>query len=268
MYKKLRGFVRAVRIRITHAIGLLSHSKRKIPDFLIVGAQKGGTSSLYFYLKFHPNIKRPIKKEIHYFNIYFSKGLKWYKAHFPLQSEKYLTGEASPDYLFHPETPQRVKALNSNMKLILLMRDPIERAYSAYQMNKRMGIDPRATFEDAVQFELEHQEEFKEVYNYEKHNFFYLERGLYAKQLKNWTASFDEDQILLIKSKDFFSQTKNVLLKTYEFLNIESKLPPTLKPMNVGKYPPISKEVYEKLKTYYSEDAEALKTNWQIEFFT
>jgi len=266
MYYKLRVFVRAVRIKLSHIIGLLTVAYRKTPDFLIIGAQKGGTSSLYFYLKFHPSIKRPIKKEIHYFNIHFAKGLKWYKAHFPLKFNKYITGEASPDYLFHPETPERVKALNPKIKLIVLLRDPIERAYSAFQMNRRMGIDPRKTFEEAIQFELDHQEEFATLYNYERHNYFYLERGLYAKQLQNWTNTFDKNQILVIGSKEFFINTNEALKKVYSFLNIKSKLPPTLRAMNVGKYPPIADATYNNLKNYFSKDAALLKTEWQIEF--
>lgn len=266
MTKKLKLFVRAVRIRLSHAIGMLTIGYRKIPDFLIIGAQKGGTSSLFFYLKFHNQIKRPIKKEIHYFNIHFSKGLNWYKAHFPFKSTRYITGEASPDYIFHPKAPERVKELNPKMKLIVLLRDPIQRAYSAYQMNRRLGLDPRESFEDAVQFEIDHAEKFKNKYNYERHNFFYLERGLYGKQLNHWTKTFDKENFKVIKSNDFFSNTEIIMNGIYQFLNISEKFQSTSKRMNVGKYPPISDNTRKKLKQYYDQDASILKVNWNIEF--
>lgn len=266
MNDSIRQFSRSVRIRVHHAYGLLTQSYRKIPDFLIIGVQKGGTSSLFSYLKYHPQIKLPIKKEIHYFNIYYDKGIKWYRAYFPPQSSDYLSGEASPDYIFHPQAPTRVKDLNPSMKLIVLVRDPIARAYSAYQMNKRMGIDKRATFEDAVKYELDHTEAYKDVYNYQRHNFFYLERGLYYKQLSHWEEQFDKSQMLVIKSEDFFIETTAVLENIQKFLGINTLMPPTLKPMNVGDYPSLSDDTYTSLQTYYKEDSEKLKTEWQIEF--
>jgi len=266
MYKSFKTFIRKVINKILHLFGLLTYQLRQKPDFLIIGAQKGGTSSLFFYLKFHPQIQRPIKKEIHYFNLFFDRGEGWYLAHFPFRSTKHLTGEASPDYMFHPDSPERIHSFNPNMKFILLLRDPIERAYSAYQMNKRMGIDTRETFEDAIQYEFDNREQYAKTYNYEKHNFFYLERGLYAQQIARWTKVFDKNKFLVIKSSDFFSNTNDVLKHVYNFLDIEVKLPPTLKPMNVGKYPPISSKIRENLESYYSNDAIELKKNWQIEF--
>jgi len=264
--KKIRYILRALKIRTGHFIGLLTHKRRKIPDFLIIGAQKGGTSSLYTYLKSHPEIKSPLKKEIHFFDIYYSKGLRWYKAHFPFKSNRHISGEASPDYVSHPEAPSRIKALNPDMKLILLVRDPIVRAYSAYQMNRRMGIDPRRTFDDAIHFELEQRKYKGDTYDYDRHNFFYLERGLYGKQLESWCKVFDRNQFLVMNSKNFFTETKETLKLVYRFLDIEEKLPHNLKAMNVGQYPPLSDKIYESLKDYYREDAIVLKKEWQIEF--
>ena len=262
----LRKFLWKIKIRSGILIGRLTVRWRMRPDFLIIGVQKGGTSSLFYYLKFHPQIRRPIKKEVHYFNMFFDRGLTWYLAHFPLRSSKHITGEASPDYIFHPDSPQRVNEFNPDMKLILLLRDPIKRAYSAYQMNRRMGIDKSNTFEQAIQYELDHKDEFAEVYNYERHNLFYLERGLYAQQIEQWTKVIDKKNLLVINSNDFFSDTNAVLKQVYHFLNIEVQLPPTLKPMNVGSYPPLSEETYTNIQDYFKADAHKLKTEWQIEF--
>jgi len=263
MKKGIKHLLRSIKLKLSHNLGLVSYKQRMAPSFIIVGAQKGGTSSLYYYLKFHPQVKRPIKKEIHYFNIYFERGLKWYLAHFPIKSNKYITGEASPGYIFHPDAPQRIKDLNPNIKLIFLLRDPIERAYSAFQMNKRMGVDTRATFDEAIDYELKHSSSNSD-YNYDRHNYYYLERGQYASQLSKWTEHFSDDQMLLIKSSDFFQKTKQELSKVYSFLGIDDILPSSLKPMNVGKYPPITKESAKKLEKYFEKDADKLESRWNI----
>ena len=262
----MRSSIFSLRVWFLHKIGYLSHKQRMLPDFLIIGAQKGGTSSLFYYLKFHPEIKRPIKKELNYFNIFYNKGVKWYKAHFPFKSENHITGEASPEYLFYPLAAERIKKLEPNIKLIVLLRNPIERAYSAYQMNRRKGIDPRETFEEAVQYELNHQKEFGNVYNAERYNYFYLERGKYAAQLSKWLVHFDKKQFLVIESESFFNNTESELKRIYQFLEIAEVLPNSLNPMNVGKYPPLSKEMYKSFKEYYKNDISLLKEKWNIEF--
>jgi len=265
MIKVIKKTVRSIRNRTLHSIGLMTHRRRMTPDFLIIGAQKGGTSSLFYYLKFHPEIIRPIKKEIHFYNIHYQKGLKWYQAHFPLKSESHITGEASPDYIFHPLSAQRIKALNPEMKIIVLLRNPIQRAYSAFQMNKRMGIDPRDNFEEAVQYELENDKGVEQIYDYDKHNFFYLARGKYAKQLAVWKEHFSDNQFHIIQSDVFFKDSKEELQKVYKFLGIKQILPTDYKAMNIGKYPPMSETLYDKLKSYFKEDLIQLKAEWQIE---
>ena len=262
----IKKVLREIRFRCLHGYGSVRSSSRMIPQFLIIGAQKGGTSSLFYYLKSHPQIKRAIKKEIHYFNIFFDKGQKWYLAHFPSKSSSYMTGEASPDYIFHPNTPERVKSLNPKMKIIVLLRNPIERAYSAYQMNKRLNIDPRSSFEDAVYFELNHKDIDSTQYTYDRHNFFYLKRGKYAEQLSHWSKYFPKDQLLIINSHQLFNETIDTVSQVQHFLNIELRKPSSVKPMNVGHYPPITKELTTSLAEYFKEDLQHLKDSWQIDF--
>src|SRR5689334_23315618 len=108
------------------------HSKR--PDFLIVGTMKGGTTRLYDFLTMHPDIERATEKEIHYFSLYYSKGDAWYLDHFHADPNK-LTGEASPTYFHLADTstiPSLIKRINEKMKIILMIRDPVERAVSQY----------------------------------------------------------------------------------------------------------------------------------------
>lgn len=265
MIKQIKQLIRTLRNSILHFIGRLSVKYRKQPDFLIIGTQKGGTSSLFYTLKFHPQIKRPIKKEIHYFNTFFYKGINWYKAHFPLKSNNYITGEASPDYIYHPEAPNRIKNLYPKIKLIVLLRNPIDRAYSAFQMNKRMGIDPRSNFQDAINYEFQNKKTSTNEYDSDRNNFFYLERGLYAKQLEHWLKYFKKDQILVIKSEDFFFKRNMILKSVYTFLGIAVKFPGPLKAMNVAKYPPLPEEIAKSLNEYYKNDISLLSQKWNIE---
>ena len=109
------------------------------PDFLIIGAQRAGTTWLYSVMQNHPSVLSGHKKEIRYFDrLYKTKSVKWYEAFFPIFKRKgKVTGEATPDYLFHPLVPERVYRLFPDIKIIALLRNPVDRAYSHYQMHQR-----------------------------------------------------------------------------------------------------------------------------------
>src|SRR2546423_13513556 len=120
----------------------LTHKIRIIPDFLIIGGQKCGTTSLYYYLIEHPNIAPAVRKQMHFFDNRFKKGFGWYKSNFPtifskwyktfLHKQKFVSGEATPYYLFHPLAASRVHQFLPDVKLIVLLRNPVNRAYSHY----------------------------------------------------------------------------------------------------------------------------------------
>src|SRR3712207_6690007 len=109
--------------------------QRRLPDFVIIGTQRGGTTSLYHYLSKHPEVLPALRKEIHFFDLNFDRGLDWYLAHFARQDQPGLVGEASPLYMFHRDVPERVRRVLPNAKFIALLRNPVDRAYSQYQMN-------------------------------------------------------------------------------------------------------------------------------------
>ena len=117
-----------------------------LPEFLIIGAQKSGTTSLYNYLTQHPMVGTAFEKEVRYFNNHFDKGLNWYKAHFPLRirSSQFMTGEGEPSYLPHPVAPQRVYELVPQVKLIVMLRNPVDRAFSHYQHRFIRDREPRS----------------------------------------------------------------------------------------------------------------------------
>ena len=242
---------------------------RMMPDFIIIGAQKGGTTSLYSYLIDHPCIAPIYIKEPHFFDIYFYKGLHWYRSHFPTAVEKYyaqriqkhdlITGEASPYYLFYPQAAKRVAKILPKVKLIVLLRNPIDRAYSQYQHQLRQeGVEP-LSFEEAIEVEekrLAGEEEkiLKDIkyYSFNHRHYSYLSRSKYIEQLPEWMSIFPREQFLILKAEDLYADPAAIVKQTLEFLNIaigEQKC--VYKPFNDARYAPMAAATRERLVEYF-----------------
>lgn len=202
-----------------------------LPDFLIIGAQKAGTTYLYHLLTRHPYVEPATAKEVHYFDTHFSKGDGWYRSRFPQpawrEGHKVLTGEASPYYLYHPHAARRAAAVVPDAKLIVLLRNPVDRAYSDYQHKYREGREPLRSFQEAIEAEenrLRGEREkmlADEDYASPNHRrFSYLSRGVYVDQLKEWRKYFDEDQLLVLKSEDFLERPSETLASVHDFLGL------------------------------------------------
>jgi hypothetical protein len=205
-----------------------------LPDFLIIGTQKGGTTFLYNLLRRHPHFKAAVKKEIHFFDTPgFRRGLDWYRTHFPQQQQskgrKVITGEASPYYLFYPHAPRRVAETMPQVKLLALLRNPVDRAYSDYQHTFRQEHESLG-FNEALELEAERLRGEKEKIladegyrsiNYRRYS--YLARGIYVDQLKEWHRYFDREQLLILKSEDFFARPLETLELVLEFLNLPER---------------------------------------------
>ena len=233
------------------------------PSFLIIGAQKAGTSSLFNYLGQHPDITLPSKKELHFFDLRYDKGIEWYESLFPegINYENQITGEASPYYLFHPLVPEYVRYHYPGIKLIILLRDPVDRAYSHFQMERKRGTEPLASFVHAVELEVEriYEEEQKiprgEIQSGTRfRNWSYMKRGLYGQQLQRWLGFFPREQFLIIRSEDFFSSTLLWMQQIHTFLGIRDIPPANLSPVNSNKYPELPVSVKDKLKDYFHDD--------------
>jgi hypothetical protein len=215
---------------------LLTSRGRLLPDFLIIGTQRGGTTSLYKYLVQHPNLAHALTKELRFFDRNYDRGLAWYRSRFP--SRRYrdrirrqrgvelVTGEASPDYMFHPHAPRRVAGALPDVKLIVLLRNPVDRAYSHYWHQVKRGHEP-LTFEQAEEREGERLDgELARVMadgrydSYELHHHSYLARGRYAEQLERWMERFGRDQLLIERSEDFFDDPALVFKRVLVFLGL------------------------------------------------
>jgi Sulfotransferase domain len=214
----------------------LTSSARLLPDFLIIGGQRCGTSSLYYYLTEHPGIAAASTKEIHFFDDFYTRGLNWYRAQFPTVAYKryierargqhFLTGEASPYYLFHPHVPQRVAAALPNAKLIVLLRNPIDRAYSQHWLEVA-GKFETLSFEEAVRQEPERTAgEYEKLlkdenyHSYSHRRYTYLTRGIYVDQLQHWMNFYPRNQFLIIKTEDLYTKPAEVVRQTLEFLGV------------------------------------------------
>jgi hypothetical protein len=184
------------------------------PDFFILGAQKAGTTSLFHYIEDNSkNFKSPYKKELYFFTERFYKGLNYYKSYFPIfKRNKDITGEATPDYFFNHSAPKRIHQLFPNSKLIIILRDPIERAYSQYNhqnfTDKTRANDP-LLFSKAIRIEEDRFTVQKESnFFYEYKYFSYLQRGLYEEQIERWLKYFDKKQIMFLDISDLKSIDK------------------------------------------------------------
>jgi hypothetical protein len=241
---------------------------RVLPDYLIIGTQKGGTTSLYNYLGQHPWILPALKKEVHFFDTQnFAKGPGWYRAHFPLNLQKKyankssrcsaITGEASPYYLFYPHAPKRVEKILPKTKIIVMLRNPVDRALSHYYHQVRKGRE-RLTFEAAIDAERERLGgEYERMlrddtyYSSACWAYSYLARGLYADQLNAWFEVFPREQFLVIRSEDFFLDPCASFKQTLRFLELPEINLREYKQLNSGTYTSISMAVRRKLSQYF-----------------
>lgn len=252
---------------------VLTAPLRMSPDFIIIGVQKGGTTSLFSYLSQHPQLKLARRKELHYYDLNYDRGLSWYRSFFPIKPvyRNVLTGEASPYYIFHPLVPERIYKDNPNIKLLLLLRDPIHRAYSHYQMEKRKGKEKVATFEEAIEKEAERIKNStltiqNNQYDYNHQVYSYLARGIYHEQIARYLNYFKREQLLVLKSEDFFSRPLEALEKVYLFLGIKSIFPEHISVKNGGNYLPIGGEILNNLRVFYKPYNERLSALLGQEF--
>lgn len=214
---------------------------RVVPDFVVIGCQRGGTSSLYRYLGLHPDISPSLRKETEYFTAKFPEGESWYRAHFPLAlrhrlaaafGKRRLTFEATPDYLVDPRAAARCHALLPGARIVVLLREPGERALSQFHHNIRLGFETE-TFDRAIQLEearissdLVEMVENPSTSATAFRRFSYLTRGDYAEQLQRWFALYPRDRFLVLESEEFFSDPDRVLGKVLEFVGARPWSPP------------------------------------------
>ncbi|NJL54833.1 sulfotransferase domain-containing protein [bacterium] len=258
---------------------------RSYPDFLIIGTQKAGTTSLYDYLVQHPQVvKNNTWKEVRYFDVpeNYSQGIGWYLGNFPYKFQKgtRLTLDVSPSYLYFNYVPELIKRDLGDIKMIAVLRDPVERAYSAWQMYHSFATDPsispnnRAiadtrTFAEAIAQEMDPATSTAQ-YPYD-----YIARGKYAEQLENYYRYFDKGDILVLNFDWLKEDLTFVLNSICDHLNIERFPQETIQSFaqqksNVGKYEPKDKDsdtkTLELLREYFAPFNQRLRSLLECDF--
>ncbi len=238
-----------------------------LPDFIIIGAQKCGTTSLYQYLVEHPSIYPASTKEVGYFDRYYSDDIKWYRAQFPSSLRKYyvrwvlgqdfITGEASTGYILNPHALKRISKVVPWAKLILILRNPVDRAYSHYHHTVSLGKET-LPFEEAIERETERvgsacrkMLEDGNYYNLDIAQYAYLSTGIYVDQIKTLMRLFPQEQILILKFEDFHGDRSCVFRRVLEFLNMPSWELKDCKKYNVGNYSDMDAAVRKRLVDYF-----------------
>ncbi len=249
------GIVRRPIKRLFRGYGVVTSDFRPLPDYLIIGTHRGGTTSLHQYLQQHPcvgpNFPRVQNvKGVRYFDENFFRGIDWYRSHFPtvayrrylrqLHGGPVVTGEASPYYLFHPAAAERAARVVARAKIIVLLRDPIERAHSHWKRERRDGTEPLESLEDAIaaeparlEGEVERILSDDHYYSYAHENFSYITQGLYLDSLRRWLEHYPREQVHIEVSERFLEDPQAVYDRVLQFLGLPPFSLRDAKPWNV-----------------------------------
>ncbi len=241
------------------ATGTLTARLRPLPDFLILGAQKSGTTALYAYLRRHPEITGPAWKEVSYFDRHYRRGPAWYRGNFPLRAHGAIVGEASPSYLFHPLAPGRAAALLPNALLIALVRDPADRAHSHYHHEVALGRE-ELPFEEALEREeerlageLDRMHDDSGYFSHAWWNHTYLARGRYADQLARWLDHFPRERLLVLSNEELAERPVETYARVLAFLGAVPHRLASYPRVYDRHYPSMRPETRLKLAVAYAE---------------
>lgn len=242
----------------------LNTKKAKYPDFIIVGPGKCGTTSFYKYICKHPQVIEASTKEIDFFNINFTQGFDWYLSHFLTTEHK--TGEASPRYFNNAKAIERIPTFLPEVKIIILLRNPVTRSISLYYHQVRAGQE-RRTLEEVIQSKIDLVNQMKgdnrllEVSNFVD--------SIYVNSIREWRNNFSDSQILILKTEDLQANHDKIMSRTFDFLGLNSYPQKTIddyQKENVAQYPQISQEIETRLIELYKPFNEILEAeigiNW------
>ena len=267
--QELRRWVKPAAHRVSFAAGMATASARMTPAFLIVGAQRCGTTSMYRALSQHPAVLKAVwRKGVHYFDVAYTHGPRWYRAHFPLQLSALrrarsvgttpMTFESSPYYLFHPLSAERIARDLPGVKVLVLVRDPVERAYSAHAHELARGYETEQ-FERALELEEERLrgevERMLTDVGYESHahrHQAYLTRGRYAEQIDRMGAQLGRENVHVIDSQVFFDDPVRTYRAVQEFLGLPALGVPVFDQHNARQRAPMPASLRHRLEDHFA----------------
>ena len=255
--------------KVRHA----SSHLRVLPDFLIIGTMKGGTTSLYDYLCRHNKVETAFRKEVHYFDGNYTRGAPWYRGNFPTRRQLQrlgqgaVTGEATPYYLYHQAAAERIAGLVPRASLIAVLRDPADRAISHYFHSVRTGMDTRpirqAFAEENAYVQAEEKHVLRDDYTSDQHRMWsYVARGHYAQQLEEYFKRFSRKQMLILKSEELFADPQMAVREVTDFLGIDPVTLSDVEVLNAGTYLKSDssevEQVREELRRYFESHNQRL----------
>jgi hypothetical protein len=249
---------------------------RGLPDFLLVGAQRCGTTSLFRALLSHPNVHRAnLLKGVNYFDVQADRGLAWYRAHFPLSAtnrrhaapgqDHALVFEASGYYMFHPHASRRIVAQLPDVKIVAMVRDPVERAFSAYKHEFARGFETEpleralALEDERVEPELARMLQDpgyqSDVYRHQA----YRRRGHYAEQLQPFVDALGPQRVHVVQSELFFTEPVQEYSRLLEFLELPVVMPPSFDRYNPRPSAPLDASIAAGLREHFAPHDAALE---------
>lgn len=247
-------------------------ARRALPDFIIIGAMKSGTTSLFTYLSQHPHLSAASRKEVHFFDgglnpakDNFAKGPGWYREHFPLKREMAAgqkAFEASPLYIFNPLAPARIAELLPSVKLVAILRNPTDRAISHYFHETRKGRESLPIMQ-ALLAEEERIAPALDAQDYKSSAYIHCSfksRGRYCEQLDRYMAQFGPERMLVLGAERFYADPTASLQQVCRFVGVDDDYTPAdLRPRNVGaNRSSVDPEVYAYLDDYFAGPNQAL----------
>jgi hypothetical protein len=232
---------------------------RTMPTFLIGGEMKCGSSSLFEYLLRHPAILGSAVKEVHYFDFHYHRGPGWYRSHFPMRfREAAAIGEATP-YLFHPLAPRRVFETDPSLRLVVVLRDPVERTHSHYWDEVSFRKEP-LSFEEALEAEPERLRGEAERmlaepgYVSDAHyRFSYVARGRYREALDRWLELFPREQLFVVGLEELIADLGRFVPELCRFIGVPVRDLSSFPAVNRKAYPPLEPATRERLAALFEE---------------
>lgn len=273
----------AGRLLADSPLGEINAAIRMEPSYLIVGGKRCGTTTLQSYLSRHPQIL-PVHsgKGTHYFDENYTKGERWFRAHFPTQAAerrarrhvgaRVITGEASPYYCFHPRSFDRIAEALPSVRLIFVLRDPAERAYSHYSYERRRGFETLPLHEalDAESDRLAGEEDRMCVddsyVSFAHRHWSYASRGHYVEQLRRALRHFSPDQILVLEFDSLFSGSDREFRRVTEFLGIGPARLGAMPRLSQGQSKPLPDDVRRRLRDRYRAANGMLVEEFGVDF--
>jgi hypothetical protein len=248
---------------------------RMSPSFLVVGGQRCGTTTIFKALSAHPQVMRPpVEKGTDYYSLWYDRGLDWYRGHFPMESVSRLRTaraggpvafEACTYYLFHPCAIERIAQDFPDVKLVAMLRDPVERAYSAYKHELARGFETEPSFLRALELEDERLEGEEEriredtgYHSFSHRHHAYARRGQYAEQLERVFAHFPREQLHVVQSESFFARPESEFAALLRFLELKPWTPDHIDQHNARPGQPLDPAVRLRLSEHFRHHDEHL----------